>query len=325
MRIRHRERKAGNYPSKPLTNFPTSGIIYVYQVSTKTRLLDIIKEFEPTMDHENTAIVVSTARIADDDNTNLSDYAEQVELPEYAAPAQLTYNFPLVQYGKKVTVVSTRKPTTYTGFLIAVEQDPTLDGIFEEQGVNEVRIRHLNGTEDSYWQFDTIICYLLCTAVPTFYGPDSWQQTGVAYVWNEHQNAYTHGSQLQCMIFLKGLLDIGYNQPLVLTLSRTVTEHFMSKVMRRHEAMIAAVKNALKKQNKPNNLSFYAYWMEIIKSAEEVTLKNGGTYHPPALSMPLPLTVGFLKQHQTPRSHLEVIESYLPILPEWAQAARARP
>src|SRR5436305_4818450 len=132
---------------------------------------------------ENTTIVESTPT----DDVNLDNYAAEADLPEYAAPVTPTYTYPLIQYGKKVTVVSTRKPTVSTSFLIATEQDATLDGILEQQlGASEVRIRHRNGSEDTYWQFDTIKCYMLCKAVPVFYGPDVWQKTGVAYVWNEH-------------------------------------------------------------------------------------------------------------------------------------------
>ena len=87
--------------------------------------------------------------------------------------------------------------------------------------------------------------------------------------------------------------------------------------------MINAVKKALKKHNKPADLAFYSYGMELVKG-EEVTVKNGGSYHAPAIAMPLPLTVAYVKAHQTPAEHLATIEEFLPALPQWAQAASLR-
>ena len=269
--------------------------------------------------HETAAPVASNA---DEANTNLDEYAQQAELPVYAAPVEPSFSFPLVQYAKGVLIVSGRKQQKHTGFQIEMEQSAELDALLEGQS-NAVRVRHRNGTEGNYWQLETLKGYILCKAVPDGYGPQVWQHTGMAYVWNPYKDTYMYGSQLQCLFFSQGLLQLGYTQPLVLTFSRTVTEHFVNKVLRRQEAMLNAVKKALKRQDKPADLAFYAYWLEICKG-EEVTVKNGGSYFAPALAMPTPLTVGYVKSHQAPAEHLAIIEEFLPALPQWAEAASAR-
>jgi hypothetical protein len=273
--------------------------------------------------NETAATVVRPSLPADEVNTNLEDYAQQVELPPYAAPVEPSFSFPLVQYAKGVVVVSGRRPQKHTGFLIETEQSAEVDGLFEGQGMPTVRVRHRNGTEGVYWQLETLKSYILCKAVPDGYGPDVWERTGIAYVWNPYRDTYLFGSQLQCLLFSQGLLQLGYTQPLVLTLSRTVTTHFVNRVLRRHEAMINAIKKALKKHNKPDGIGFYGYWMELVKG-EEVTVKNGGSYFAPAIAMPSPLTVGYVREHQTPADHQAIIESFLPVLPQWAQEASAR-
>ena len=270
-----------------------------------------------------TATVPSTAPIDDESNVNLEDYAAEAELPACAAPIEASLTFPLVQYAKGVLVVSGRKPQKYTGFQIETEQSTELDALFEAQGLTPVRVRHQNKKEGNYWQLPSIAGYILCKAIPDGYGPDVWK-TGIPYVWNNHKDTYMFGSQLQCIFFSSGLIKLGYTQPLVLTFSRTVTEHFVSKVLRRQEWMINAVKKALKRQNKPaDHLAFYSYGMELVKG-EEVMTKDGGSYFAPAIAMPSPLTVAYVKRQQTPASHLAIIEEFLPALPQWAEAASFR-
>lgn len=269
--------------------------------------------------HKAATIVPSNP---DETNSNIDDYGATADLPAFAAPIEPTLLFPMIRYAKGVTVVSGAKPIRYTGFHIQTEQSAELDALLEDQGVSSVRVRHQNGNEATYWQLDSIKGSILCTAIPSSYNPEAWK-SGMAYVWNTHRDTYAYGSQLQCLFFAKGLLEVGYAQPMVLSLSRTVTEHFTSRVLRRQEAMIATIKKALKNHGKPDELAFYAYWLELIKG-EEVTTKGGGSYFAPALTMPSPLTVEYIKTHETPREHLAIIESHLPILPQWAQAASAR-
>ena len=233
-------------------------------------------------------------------------------------------SFPLIRYAKGVTVVSSRKPTKYTGFHIGLEQSAELDDLLSSLGVPAVRVKHKSGNEENYWQLDTLKGYILCTAVPVGHGPEVWRKTGVPYVWNEHANTYNYGSQLQCMLFLMGLLEAGYTAPLVLHLSRTVTEHFLTKVLGRQAAMVELVKKALKRQGKPHDLAIYAYWLELVKSSEEYTTKNGGSYYPPVTTIPAPLTGGYLRSHEAPPEHIAAVEAFLPILPQWAEAASAR-
>lgn len=277
---------------------------------------------QTTASAETTAIIASNG-IADDDNGNLEDYAASVDLPSYAAPVEPSYSFPLVLYAKGVTVVSGRKPYKHTGFLIETEQSAEVDSLFDSQGTPAVRVRHRSGTEGVYWQLETLKGYFLCKAVPDGYGPDVWEHSGIPYIWNPYKDTYVYGSQLQCLFFSQGLMQLGYTQPLVLTFSRTVTAHFVNKVLHRQEAFINAIKKALAKHGKPDALGIYAYWAELCKG-EEVTVKNGGSYFAPAIAMPSPLTVGYAKTHQTPPDHQAIIESFLPLLPTWAEATSTR-
>jgi hypothetical protein len=273
---------------------------------------------------KDTTIAITTHAAADDENPNLDDYAVAAELPLYVAPVVPSMSFPLIRYAKGVTVVSGRSAKKYTGFHIGTEQSAELDDLFEIMGVPAVRVKHKSGNEESYWQLDSIKGYILATAVPDSYGPQAWRKTGIPYVWNEHRDTYNYGSQLQLLFFMKGLLELGYLSPLVLTLSRTVTDHFVHKVLYRQAAMIEAVKKALKKRGKSDDIAFYAYWLELIKSSEEVTTKGGGSYYPLVTTIPGPLTVGYVKSHEAPLEHVTAVEAFLPILPQWAEATSAK-
>ncbi len=274
-----------------------------------------------TKTNEPAAIVPA---IAADASTVLDDYAAAANLPEYAAPVQPSMSFPVIRYAKGVLVVSGKKPMKYTGWHIQTEQNAELDDLLEAQGIQAVRVRHLSGKEETYWSLDSIKGYILCTGVPVSYGPEVHQTTGIPYVWNDYKGTYVYGSQLQCLFYMKGLLELGYTEPLVLSFSRTVTEQFVNKVLRRQEALIETVKKALRKREKPANLGFYAYWVELVKGTEETTTKGGGSYFPPVTTIPAPLTPDYLREHQTPAEHKEIIEAFLPMLPAWAEATSAR-
>lgn len=254
---------------------------------------------------------------------NLDEYAATAELPECVAPVQPSLIFPHIRYAKGVLVVSGKKPTKYTGWHIQTEQSAELDALLESQSIQPVRVRHHSGNEETYWSLDTIKGYILCNAVPGSYGPLSWQ-TGIPYVWNQYAGTYAYGSQLQCLFFMKGLLELGYTQPLVLSFSRTVTEHFVNKVLRRQEALIEAIRKALRKRQKPAALGFYAYWLELSKGTEEVTTKGGGSYFPPMTAIPASLTADYVWEHQTPIEHLAIIESFLPTMLQWAEVTSRR-
>lgn len=256
--------------------------------------------------------------------TALDEYIAGLELPSYAVPFEASPDFPMIRYAKGVNVVSGRKPMKYTGWHIGIEQSAELDSFFESMGVPVVRVKHLSGNEESYWQLDSIKGYILCKSVPSEYGPNSWQKTGIAHVWNEHKDSYSYGSQLQCLFFMKGLLELGYTQPLVLSFSRTVTEHFIQKVLRRQEAFLEAIKRDLRKHGKVANLASYAYWLTLAKSEEEATTKGGGSYCPPIMVVAPPLTVEYVQEHQADPAHLEIIESFVPMWDAWAQSASQR-
>jgi hypothetical protein len=262
------------------------------------------------MMNNNTDITMRTAFDA---------YVAGLELPAYAVPFEASSNFPMIRYAKGVTVISGRKPAKYTGWHIQVEQSVELDSLFEQKDIPCVRVRHLSGNEENYWQLDSLEGYILCKSVPAEYGPDAWHQTGIAHVWNEHKESYAYGSQLQCLIFLKGLLDLGYTQPLVLSFSRTVTDHFIRNVLRRQEVILEAVKRALRKCSKPDNVAFYAYWVELVRAEEEVATKGGGSYFPPATT--IELTADYVRSHQATPEHLEIIESFLSSWDAWAESA----
>jgi hypothetical protein len=247
------------------------------------------------------------------------EYCAGLELPEFAVPFEASPAYPVVQYSKGVLVVSGRKDMKYTGWHIAIEQSAELDGYFDKMGIPVVRVRHMNGSEGSYWQLDSITGYLLMKSVPLDHGADSWKQSGIACVWNDCKGTYVHGSQLQCLFFLKGLMDLGYTQPLTLTFSRTVTGQFISGVLRRQEALLDAITRALAKHGRVASLASYAYWVELLPSQEEFTTKKGASYFPPSTT--IELTPDYVRTHQADPTHIATIEEFLPSWDGWCESA----
>jgi hypothetical protein len=94
-------------------------------------------------------------------------------------------------------------------------------------------------------------------------------------------------------------------------------------VLRRQEAFLTAIKNALLKKGKSANLASYAYWLTLSPGKEEIG-EGTGAYLPPIMAIEPPLTRAYLIEHQIPSDHLEIIEGFVPLWDTWAQSASQR-
>src|SRR6267154_1199728 len=85
------------------------------------------------------AVTAQETSALSSESTDLDGYAQQAKLPIYAAPVVPSLSFPLIQYAKGVTVVSGKKPTKMTSYMIETDQSAELDAIFEQWGASELR------------------------------------------------------------------------------------------------------------------------------------------------------------------------------------------
>jgi hypothetical protein len=250
---------------------------------------------------------------------DLDDYLNEANTAPCAAPLEQAFLYPRLQWGKGVEVIGGRKGSQkYTGWLIEVDQELALDEVLNEGGVPLSTVQHMNGNKTVYWKLDSIMGTILCLGVPRKYGAGTWE-TGIPYVWNPYQdkNGKIYGSQLECLFFAQPLLAVGYHKPLRISLSRSVTEHFVKKALLAQLGLIDTLNDLLAKRGKPR-IGLYSYYMTLIKG-EEVSTGKGASYHPPVLDLPRPLNRAYLEAHKVPADHLEIIEAYLPKLKPWAK------
>jgi hypothetical protein len=117
-------------------------------------------------------------------------------------------------------------------------------------------------------------------------------------------------------------MEEGYNNPLVITLSRTVTEYFVANVLHKQSGLIVMVNSALSKQGRTDSIAFYALWIELMVSDEKCKQKHGQWLQP---TMLLPAQVGaYLREHQVPVEHKAIIENFASSLDAWAKATAQR-
>lgn len=246
-------------------------------------------------------------------------------LPAYTVAAPVVAplpQYPVLRWGKGVRVVGVTKSTEYTGGILRLGQDKSLDEAMTLLGASPATIEHQQSKKRlPYWllpQFDT---FVLCHTVPAKYSPESWQ-SGIPYTWNDHQGAM-NGSHLGCLMFLRELLHIGYKKPLVFSLNRTVISFFVKQGLLRQFEMFNEIEDACKQQNIPMpQYAYYSFALSIgVGDEEEVGSTQTTLIRPPVAEMPSPITADYLAAHHITPQELEVVESYLEILPRWAADA----
>lgn len=212
----------------------------------------------------------------------------------------------------------------YAGWLVEAHKDAALDQAMDAAGFRTVMIKHGSGNLVTHWAVETANVFVIADGVQAIGEmKDDPTRYGIAFGWRLH-NARQQ-SQLRCRVFLRELLDVGYVEPLLLTVKGTLTGDLITALTRQYEVLDANA--ALRKEagKEPWDLPFYAFSIPL-GPGREVTRGTGGATKeitPVEAKTPTPITKEYLLTHWTRRAWVPVIEDMLDATRSWSVAESA--
>ncbi len=163
---------------------------------------------------------------------------------------------PLLQWS---TGLQTTDRRVYVGWLAQVERNSALDGAMERAGFNQVTIRHGSGNIVTHWAVEIGNMFVVADGVQSI---SEMQHTtdryGIAFGWGRHPTTGRQQSQIRFRAFLQELLDVGFQEPLLVTAKGTLTGDVIAALTQQYE-VLDAVDSFRKESGKPPlNAPFYA-------------------------------------------------------------------
>jgi len=213
----------------------------------------------------------------------------------------------------------------YAGWLIEAGKDEILDLAMEQAGFTQITIKHGQGNLVTHWAVETANVFLVADGVQSIGEmKDDPSRYGIAFGWHAHESGRAQ-SQLRCRVFLRELLNVGYAEPLLLTVKGTLTGDLITSLMRQYDVLDAnaALRKAAGKQ--PWDLPLYAFSIPL-GPGPEVTRGQGNatkTITPMRDVVPTVVTKEHLLAHWIQRPWVAVIEALLDATIAWSIAESA--
>jgi hypothetical protein len=148
----------------------------------------------------------------------------------------------------------------------------------------------------------------------------TWERYGVAFGWRPKDGRMQ--SQLRCRVFVRELLEVGYTEPLLLTLKGTLTGDLIAALTRQYDVLDAV--DAFRQQagKPPLNPPFYACSIPLGPGAE-VTRGSGSASKeitPIVAQIPTPITKEYILARWIRPAWVPLVEGLLDDTRRWSEA-----
>ena len=228
---------------------------------------------------------------------------------------------PLLQWS---TGLQTNDRRVYAGWLAVVGRSPAFDEAMERAGFSQVTIRHGSGNLVTHWEVEVAHLFVISDGIQTM---AEMQQTnervGLAFGWRTLPSGRQQ-SQLRFRAFLRELLEIGFYEPVSVTVKGTLTSDVITALMRQYDVLdaIDAVRESSGKP--PLNPPFYACSIPL-GPGEEVSRGSVQTREisPVVAQIPTPVTRDYIVQHWIKRAWVPMIEGLIDQTITWSVAVSA--
>ncbi len=225
---------------------------------------------------------------------------------------------PVIQWS---TGLPTKDRTLYAGWLVEIKDgQEELGDAMSRAGLQPITIKHGSGQFVTHWALPSVRLFLVADGMQTMaemkQTPDRY---GIAFGWKRQDDGRSK-SVLRCRVFVRELLAVGYQEPLLLTLSGTVTGDFLAGLERQYVALDAI--DALRvEQGKPAlNPPFYALAIPFVAGTDVSRGQAGASKEiaPPLVQMPDPITRAYLAAQYIKADWVPLIESRLDATIAWS-------
>jgi hypothetical protein len=223
---------------------------------------------------------------------------------------------PLLQWA---TGLTTKDRRIYAGWLVEAGKHDDLDTAMHAADFEFVTIKHGNGNLVTHWAVPTANLFVVAEGMQVIGAMRNTEERfGIAFGWRRTEDGRAQ-SVLRARVFLRELLEVGYCEPLLLTLKSTVTGDFLNALQWQY-TVLDALMEFRQAAGKTGVLPFYACSIPI-GAGEEVARGNGSATReisPPVALVPNPVTKQYVKEHWIKAAWVGVIEDILDDTIRWS-------
>jgi len=181
---------------------------------------------------------------------------------------------PLLQWA---TGLPTNDKRIYAGWFVEAGQDADLDAAMGRAGFLPVAIKHGAGNVVTHWALPVCSLFVVCDGIQTIGEMrDSVDRYGIAFGWRVSEGRPQ--SVLRARVFVQDLCQVGYLQPLLLSVKSTLTGDLLNCFIRHYETLdsINPIRAAANPPKPPISVPFYAVSV-TLGAGSEVQRGSGQT------------------------------------------------
>lgn len=211
------------------------------------------------------------------------------------------------------TGLQTNERRIYAGWLVEVGRNPALDDAMAEAGFSKITIKHGGGNFVTHWAVETANLFVVAEGVQSIQEMQTTtDRFGIAFGWKTLQGGRQQ-SQIRFRAFVHELLNVGFNEPLLVTAKGTLTGDIIGALTRQYDVLDAV--DAMRAQTgKPAlNPPFYACSIPL-GPGREVSRGSGGMTKeitPIVAELPATISKDYIAQHWVKRSWVPLIEALI--------------
>lgn len=229
---------------------------------------------------------------------------------------------PLLQWS---TGLQTQQRSIYAGWLIQTGRVGPLDEAMQTAGFSTVTIRHSGGNLVTHWAVETADLFVIAEGVQSIGEMrTASDRYGIAYAWRTLPDGRPQ-SVLKCRALMRELLDVGYTEPLLVSVKSTLTGDMLEALTQQYDVLDAIDKLRAQQGQPPLSPPFYACSIPL-GPGEEVA--RGGTQKkeivPIVAHIPDPIDRPYLVAHYIRKAWVPLIENLLDETIAWSIATSSQ-
>lgn len=218
---------------------------------------------------------------------------------------------PMLQWA---TGLQTKERRIYAGWLVEAGKLDTLDEAMAEAQFERVVIKHGSGNMVAHWAVENANVFVIADGVQSIGEmKHTEERRGVAFGWRTLEGGRQQ-SQLKARVLVRPLLEVGYFDPLILTVKSTLTGDVLAALMRQYDVLDQVDAFRALDKKPAMNAPFYACSIPLGPGAEVVRGANGATKEivPPVAVIPTPITKEYIRENWIKREWVALIEDGRP-------------
>lgn len=220
------------------------------------------------------------------------------------------------------TGLPTKDGRSYAGWFVECGRDDALDAAMEAAGVRVVTIKHTSAAVE-HWEVGELDAFVLATGVQSMGEMRNTERYGVAFWWATKNGRPC--SFLQVQVLPRLLLEQGYDTPLLLTVSGTVTGDIVAALTRQFEVLDAIDAQRTQQGKAPLDAPFYAASLPIGpgEGVRRGAIQTKEIIQPIAF-VPEPIDREYLVAHYIRKEWIPLVEGLIDGAVAWSERRSAQ-